>query len=395
MAISRRQFLRSFGAVSVAVVGGGVFRAVDQGVFTSGRGPAFEAWEDWRTEQVEGPMRLVQAGILAASPHNTQPWLFKVNRDQITIYADTARHLGTMDPYLREMHIGLGCAIENMMLTAAATGYGAALSLEGGTLTPPAGNPQMEKVATLTLTPTAAQSNALFDAIPRRHTSRYNYDASRLIPARVVAELAEISETEDGVKLYFFQKGEQAFQTMADATIDATEAIIADHAMAHDSFAWVDQSWQEMQREKDGPYIDTSGSTAATRTLVKMLPSTSQAQYDAGWLSGTQSHMQNTAILGLIAVRDLYDKQKAMQSGRVWQRLHLGATTKGLVMQPINQIPEIVDRDRQLGQPSPTADLMSTLTGGANWRPTFAFRMGYPLNDVLPSARRPLEEVLL
>ena len=33
---------------------------------------------------------------------------------QIELYADTVRNLGTFDPYLREMHIGLGCAVENM-----------------------------------------------------------------------------------------------------------------------------------------------------------------------------------------------------------------------------------------------------------------------------------------
>jgi hypothetical protein len=59
-------------------VGGGVWRAYHQGVFRVGEGPAYEPWKDWRNHSSEGALTLVRAAILAASPHNTQPWLFKV-----------------------------------------------------------------------------------------------------------------------------------------------------------------------------------------------------------------------------------------------------------------------------------------------------------------------------
>lgn len=199
----------------------------------------------------------------------------------------------------------------------------------------------------------------------------------------------------DAVRLFTYRSGEETFQRMADATVAATEAIIADHEMAHDSYRWIDQSWQEVQTEKDGPYIDTAGVPSYLRGVVKMLPATSQQQIDAGWLSSTQSTMQNSAVLGLLAVPDLYDKAGALSVGRVWQRLHLWATVNGLAMQPINQLPEVVDRDRHLGRTSATATLLAELTGDATWRSTFAFRLGYPIKEVLPSARRPVEDVLL
>src|SRR6266404_9129104 len=89
------------------VVGGGVWRAWDQGVFSVGEGPAYEPWKDWRKTGNDAPLALVRAAILAASPHNTQPWLFKITNSSIELHIDTQRNVGALDPYLREEHIGI------------------------------------------------------------------------------------------------------------------------------------------------------------------------------------------------------------------------------------------------------------------------------------------------
>src|SRR5262249_28159489 len=113
----------------VAAAGGVSWRAVHQRVFSAGRGPAYEPWRTWRDDRERDPLRLVRAAILAASPHNTQPWLFRVTDSSIDGWADTRRHIGTIDPYLREMYVGVGCAIENLMIAAAHEGWAADLQL--------------------------------------------------------------------------------------------------------------------------------------------------------------------------------------------------------------------------------------------------------------------------
>jgi hypothetical protein len=52
--MNRRSFLKGAGVVTVVVVGGGVWRAYDQGVFSVGEGPAYEPWKDWRNHPNEG-----------------------------------------------------------------------------------------------------------------------------------------------------------------------------------------------------------------------------------------------------------------------------------------------------------------------------------------------------
>jgi hypothetical protein len=39
-------------------------------------------------------------------------WLFVVNPNRIELFAAINRNIGAIDPYLREMYEGLGCALE-------------------------------------------------------------------------------------------------------------------------------------------------------------------------------------------------------------------------------------------------------------------------------------------
>ena len=152
---SKRRFLKTAaklgGGALVMVTGGVVWRAVEQDVFSPFDGPAFEPWQDWKNQQLSGPLALLPSAILASSPHNTQPWLFLVSDNQIRVYADIERNLGSFDPYLREMHIGLGCAVENIAVAAPAFGFQAAVDYHDRTLTSIPDNGGAQLVASITL----------------------------------------------------------------------------------------------------------------------------------------------------------------------------------------------------------------------------------------------------
>ncbi len=117
--MTRRQVLILGGGLIAVAAGGALVRATDQGVFSVGQGLAFEPWHAWRADASSEPRALVGAAILAANGHNVQPWRFGIGADRVDLFGDPGRRTGAMDPIDRELWVGLGCALENLVLAAA------------------------------------------------------------------------------------------------------------------------------------------------------------------------------------------------------------------------------------------------------------------------------------
>ena len=386
--------MKGAGAVAVVAAGGLVWRAYDQGVFSPGAGAAYEPWMGWRSDPASGPLALVRAGILAANPHNTQPWLFQVGASRIELFADTRRNLGAFDPYLREMHIGLGCALENMRRTARVQGYEVTVIQHPGLLAA-AASPRPQPVATLELSPARPRPDQLVDAIPRRHTDRGAYAAGRPVPGEMLEAMWAAFQDDTDVRLFLFSAPDER-KRFGELVLAATESIIADPEMVAASDRWFRHRWMDVQRRRDGLTLDAAGLGPFVTTMAKLLPPASGETTHRYWRDATRDvQIPTTALFGLIAVRDLYDRPQALRAGQRWQRLHLMATVRGVAMQPINQPVEMVDREREQGKAPGAAAALAALTGEAGWKPTFAFRAGLPTRPPAPSPRRPVEAVVL
>src|SRR5512138_2366541 len=135
--------------------------------------------------------QLLAYAVLAPSRHNTQPWIFEIEGDEVRVFADAGRALPATDPDGRELVMACGAAIQNLRI--AATHHGFATSLE---IVPGVRHDGL--LARVRLEERCASSpevEELFQAIPRRRTNRLPLDG-REPPDGLVAALVRDARRE-------------------------------------------------------------------------------------------------------------------------------------------------------------------------------------------------------
>jgi hypothetical protein len=389
---TRRALLAGIGGAGALGVAGVGYRAWDRGVWSTAQGAAYAPWRQWQGDPSDGLKRPLRAAILAANPHDTQPWSFQVTDEAITVFADRARNLGSFDPFRREMHLGLGAAVENLVLAAGAFGLAAQVSPTEGRLSlSPDDRPIV--AARIVLTPAPATRHPLLAAIARRHTNRGPYRPDQAISGASLRRFSNLVANESVRVLFVGDK--QARGELGSLVVEATRRIIGDPQMSTDSAHWFRTGRREIAAHRDGVTVDTAGLSPFMIATSKLLPDMDAKSADRYWLSMTRdTQVPSAPVLGALFVRDRLDMTGAIEAGRAWQRLHLAATLEGLAAQPLNQPVEWADRNAMVGRTDSFGPALARFAKAPGWEPTFVFRLGVPERAATPSPRRALEEVL-
>jgi hypothetical protein len=243
--ISRRRFLALVAATGVTAAGAYVIAEAapwlnyDQAADT-GRQP-------FQMDPAKAAQRreLIRYATLAANGHNTQPWKFALQQDAVEIHPDLTRRLPIVDPENRELWISLGCALENLLVAARATGYAAEVTY-----------PAVTDFIHVRLTADTPQHSPLFDAIPVRQNTRSEYDG-QIVP---VGDLDQVQAVplEPGVVLRFVTNPVDK-ETVQEYVSQGNLNQYADKAFVEELIAWLRFNKREAVTALDGLYTRCSG----------------------------------------------------------------------------------------------------------------------------------------
>lgn len=287
---------------------------------------------------------LLRYAILAPSSHNTQPWKFSPGEDEIHVFIDRTRWLKVADPDQRELHISVGCALENLLIAAEHFEYGHQV-----TYFPEPVNEEL--VATVKLKPqgqpTPFRNPALFEAILNRQTNRKVYE-KRPIPQDDLQYLQNCC-VEGGIWLHMTDDLET--KRKVDELIIRSDATqFSDPAFREELGYWIGQG------VFGAPWLIAKiGQLAVTYTNMTK----GQAKKDSEVL-------MSAPILADIS-SEVNDRESQVKVGQVFERVCLVATTLGIRVHPMSQILEISEQKAEVAKLIPKPDMV----------PQHTFRLGY------------------
>ncbi len=313
----------------------------------------------------------VRYATLAPSGHNTQPWKFSLTEDSIRIFPDFTRSLPVVDPDNRELYIRLGCALENLVITAKYAGYDPKVEYFL------AGEPDECLLVTLKHSNVTGENN-LFQAIPKRHTNRREYNKQQ-IPTADLKKIESVP-TENGVTcLVLTETG--AIEQIIDLVREGNRIQMNDNAFMDEIVSWIRFSDSEKKLHLDGLTSRAMGRSSVPGWLGRMymkifVSAKNQSKTD-------EMNIRSSSAL-MVIFSEKNDKKSWIDVGRSFERIALTMTTLNIENAHLNQPCEVPQFKVKLQQ--------HLALGSAH--PQLLLRIGYA--EPLPrSPRRPHQHVLI
>ncbi|WP_207215743.1 Acg family FMN-binding oxidoreductase [Pseudolysobacter antarcticus] len=268
---------------------------------------------------------LVRLATLAPSSHNTQCWRFRISGSSILIAPDLTRRCPAVDPDDHHLFVSLGCAAENMVHAALASGLHAE----------PRFDPIGDGRIAVNLEATQGRISPLFQAIFERQCTRGDYDGQPIS----TPELSQLEQagTGDGVSVRLLT-ARPAMESVLAYVVEGNTAQMNDAAFVAELKAWIRFSADEALRTGDGLFAGTTGNPALPRWLASRMmglfftPKSENERYSR--------QIRNSAGIAVFA-SERNDKAHWVEAGRCYERFALQATALGIRNAFLNQPVEV------------------------------------------------------
>ena len=311
---TRRKFLKILG-------GGTILAAAGAPKFAMTRAPT-KALAPWQaaTNYTEPRRRALAHALLAPNPHNRQPWLIELKgEDTVILHRDETRELPMTDPFNRQIFIGLGCFIEQMVIAASADGYAIDLTLFPDGETGPIAHAMFRKGAT---------TNPLAAQILHRHCNKEAYEDRSVEADKAVALSDHATIITEGAKTAALRK----------LIWDALYVEITTPRTLRESVELMRIGKSEINANPDGIEMRGALFDAARRVGVltnDLLMDTSHPAFQ-GEMERYQETFAATPAFAVVttAGNTRFDQ---IEAGRRWLRLNLKTTELGLGLHPCSQ----------------------------------------------------------
>ncbi len=314
--------------------------------------------------------QLLADATAAASSHNTQPWRFRVEPDhhRLVLRPDGVRRCPVVDPDDHHLWASLGCAAENIVVSAAARGLRARVRQVGT---------GAEARVTVSLLADGEPAPALAAAIGARQCTRSAYDG-RPVPSTDLDALANAGAS--GLGDVILITDPRRMRVVADHVAEGNRRQLGDPAFVEELFAWLRFTRGEAQRTGDGLWSAAAGRPAAPRWLMRPLRRVVLSA--RGQVARDRAHIASSAGIAVFTSHE--DSPAAwVDAGRRYERFALEATVRGIRQAFVNQPVEVPELRRDFAR----------WLGLSRGRVDFVVRFGY--GPLLPrSLRRPVEAVL-
>ncbi len=313
-------------------------------------------------DSIEKSKFLLRYAILAPSSHNTQPWKFSIGEDGIRIFVDKTRWLKVADSDQRELHVSIGCALENLLIAAEHFGYAHQV-----TYFPEPSNEELAAVVRFTPREqtSAFRPTALFEAIIARHTNRQAYQARSIQPE----DLQRLHDccVEEGIQLHVTDDPEIK-RRVDELMVHADALQFADPAWRDELGYWIGQGAFGM------PWLVSKVAQLAV-TYLNMGKGTAKKDSEV---------LMSAPLLAALSSQ-ANDRATQVKAGQALERVWLMATNSGIRLHPMNQILQLPEIKAEVTKRIPMKGVMPQLT----------FRLGYAEPEKEHAPRRPLGEVLI